>query len=289
MSGSSEEESEIVEHPDRATLEFYLFNDYLETSREDILGSVVECMRAGSDSQGVVAGLFAPSDEVNNVYQLLFCPEYAFYTREAESRFMSPWADTGGWPEVREISIPNDVRELCSCCFQGCRNLRRVTFGSSSRLEKIGDNCFRDTGVEEVSIPNSVRELGTFCFQGCKSLRRVTFGSSSVLEKIGVDCFRKSGVEEVSIPDSVRELCDDCFRQCKSLRVVTFGSSSSLERIGLGCFHSSGLVQFEIPVSVREICGGAFGQCALPGGVVCRDVCRFRVFDGVVLSCDCER
>ena len=82
------------------------------------------------------------------------------------------------------VCIPDSVRELCDGCFQWRWSLSRVTFGSSSSLERIGAACFEGSGVEEISIPNSVRELCHGCFQRCKSLRRVNFGSSSSLERI---------------------------------------------------------------------------------------------------------
>ena len=107
---------------------------------------------------------------------------------------------------LSSVCIPDSVRELCDSCFESCKSLRRVNFGSSSSLERIGVSCFQWSGVEEVSIPDSVRELCDSCFKGCKSLRRVNFGPSSSLERIGSDCFyRYSHVDlEVKIPASVR-------------------------------------------------------------------------------------
>ena len=116
----------------------------------------------------------------------------------------------------------------------------------------------------------------------------MTFGSSSSLERIGVYCFEGSGVEELSIPAGISEMCDRCFYWCKRLRRVNFGSSSSLERIGMLCFAGSGLLDFEIPSTTGAIGGGAFSECRLPGGFICRDGCRFRALDGLVLSHDCE-
>ena len=147
---------------------------------------------------------------------------------------------------LSSVFIPDSVCELCDGCFRGRRNLCRVTFGASSSLcrvtfgassslERIGVECFQETGVEEVSIPDGVCELCDRCFRGCRTLCRVTFGSSSSLERIGVECFQEAGVEDVSIPDGVCELCDRCFCECGRLRGVNFGSSSSLERIGGSC------------------------------------------------------
>ena len=99
---------------------------------------------------------------------------------------------------LSSVCIPDGVRELCDCCFKGCKSLRRVNFGSSSSLERIGDSCFASSGVEEASIPDGVRELCEGCFEGCSSLRRVMFGSSSSLERIGFRAF----------PKSVSYLCD---------------------------------------------------------------------------------
>ena len=36
------------------------------------------------------------------------------------------------------VSVPDSVRELCDGCFKECESLRRVTFGPSSSLERIG-------------------------------------------------------------------------------------------------------------------------------------------------------
>ena len=130
------------------------------------------------------------------------------------------WDHGWGTCGLVEISIPDSVRELCDDCFKGYSSLRRVTFGPSSSLERIGVSCFEATGVEEVCVPDGVRELCDGCFEGCSRLRRVTFAPSSSLERIGAFCFRDTGVEEVSVPDGVRELCEGCFEGCSRLRVL---------------------------------------------------------------------
>ena len=58
---------------------------------------------------------------------------------------------------VEEVSIPSGVRELCDECFKGCKTLRRVTFGPSSLLERIGDLCFDEPGLVKLEIPPSVK------------------------------------------------------------------------------------------------------------------------------------
>ena len=43
---------------------------------------------------------------------------------------------------VEEVSVPDGVRELCDGCSTECKSLRRVTFGPSSLLERIGVEAF---------------------------------------------------------------------------------------------------------------------------------------------------
>ena len=112
--------------------------------------------------------------------------------------------------------MPDGVRELCDRCFNGCSSLRRVTFGPSSSLERIGVEAFGAVEDSEGGV--------TAC-----------------------------GLVEISIPDSVCELCDECFESCSGLERVTFGPSSCLERIGDLCFDGVGLVGLKIPASVKHL------------------------------------
>ena len=105
---------------------------------------------------------------------------------------------------LSSVRIPDSVSELCDGCFKGCRSLRRVTFGPSSSLERIGVEAFgvvsgggkpTPCGLVEINIPDGVRELCDGCFKGCRSLRCVTFGPSSSLERIGFSCFEQTAVD----------------------------------------------------------------------------------------------
>ena len=235
-----------------------------------------------------VAVMFSRCDYQKEDVLAMATPVYVVCANNPDSRFCSKAACFhNALPQFRDISIPNSASELRKRCFTGCDRLCRVTFGSSSLLERIGISCFEDTSLGEITIPDSVRELCDECFISCERLCRVTFGSSSSLERIGISCFEGTSLGEISIPDSVRELGDWCFAVCKSLRHVIFGSSSRLEKIGRRCFAQSELVEFAIPNSVREIGGGAFNECALSSGAICRDGCRFRAFAGFILSNDC--
>ena len=43
---------------------------------------------------------------------------------------------------VEEVAVPDSVRELCDGCFRWCEQLRSMTFGPSTSLERIGIEAF---------------------------------------------------------------------------------------------------------------------------------------------------
>ena len=240
---------------------FRLFQGCPEVSHTVMATTTVELL-SDSNPRLKIAGILSHHDRVPGGQQSTGAPTHIVYAHKANRELRWSATDVGcALQQQRDVSIPNNVVELCPDCFKGCESLRRVTFGSSSALERIGVECFAYSGVEDVCIPNSVRELCDCCFKWCKSLRRVTSGASSALERIGDSCFAGSGIEEVSIPDSVRELCDRCFQSCSSLRRVTSGASSSLERIGISCFAFSGVEDVRLPDRVRMLCNRCFSWC----------------------------
>ena len=156
--------------------------------------TTVEFLGGSSNGTLTVAGIFPRHGRVQEKeeeeQQSERTPLYIVYAHRANSGLC--WSSTLGGralQQLRDVSVPNNVCELCDCCFSGCWNLHRVNFDSSSSLERIGVECFQGSGVEEMSIPDGVRELCDRCFQWCKSLRRVNFGSSSSLERIGFQAF----------------------------------------------------------------------------------------------------
>ena len=159
------------------------------------------------------------------------------------------------------ICIARCVRGVRERCFFECKSLVGVTFGASSKLERICAEAFSGTSIASLSIPDGVVELGERCFSWCNSLRSVTFGASSKLERICAYAFRETSIESLSIPDGVVELGERCFSGCNSIRSVRFGVLSSLQRIGSLCFAMSGLRSLDMPGSVVKVGGGLFNNC----------------------------
>jgi hypothetical protein len=64
-----------------------------------------------------------------------------------------------------------------------------VRFESRSRLSRIEEQAFAETGLIEIVIPALVEVLGNGCFQECIQLRSVIFESGSRLREIGTNAF----------------------------------------------------------------------------------------------------
>ena len=177
---------------------------------------------------------------------------------------------TGNRCSLSEVTILDGVRELGDRCFYGCKSLRYVTFGSSSCLQRIGDEAFLESSVIEMSIPDSVRELGDRCFYECKCLWSVTFGESSSLEHIGTECFARSGLIEFRMPPSVRVVgggafdgCDlhdyfVCSDDCHFINVHSLVIDKDLMAC---CCVFGNLSSITIPDNVRVICDRCFYGC----------------------------
>lgn len=65
----------------------------------------------------------------------------------------------GDWfsqSSIVELFVSKSVEEIQDGAFAQCRNLVKVTFAEDSKLQKIGKNCFQETGIAKISIPDCV-------------------------------------------------------------------------------------------------------------------------------------
>lgn len=87
---------------------------------------------------------------------------------------------------VREVYLPQNIRELPKSAFCGCDNLQRVSIPTCT--EKIEWGVFMDCiSLSEVNIPDGCKSIDALAFMGCESLTSVYIPSS--VEMIGEDVF----------------------------------------------------------------------------------------------------
>lgn len=114
-----------------------------------------------------------------------------------------------GWSQYKgkayeRVFIPKSVTEIKASAFEDCKNLREVVIEAGSRLrtlgkyvfngcsrlrsieipdgvERIGNECFRHSGIEEITFPSALREIGANAFDDCKNLKTVWVGQRCAL------------------------------------------------------------------------------------------------------------
>ena len=107
--------------------------------------TAVEFLSDSSNGTLKIAGILPLRGCVQEEEEQQFArtPSYIVDTHRANSGlcWSSTWVGRA-FQQLRHVSIPNNIRELCDDCFKGCKSLRRVNFGSSSSLERIGFGAF---------------------------------------------------------------------------------------------------------------------------------------------------
>jgi hypothetical protein len=98
---------------------------------------------------------------------------------------------------LTDLVIPSSVKSLGKGCFSWCKSLSSVTFESLSKLVRIEEFAFFQSGLVCIVIPSSVASFGHECFSNCQRLRSVTFERGSRLRQVGQNVFAGSAISPV--------------------------------------------------------------------------------------------
>lgn len=132
--------------------------------------------------------------------------------------------------DIRDVCIPDTVKELGRDCFCNCASLRKIVF--PRHLSTIPDECcYSCKSLEEVVLPDSLFFIGTKAF---------------------ADCFN---LKNLKLP-SVRFINSRAFYGCTSLRGVRFPSNlCSLEDEAFGGVKQG---RVELPIRIAHIGNAVF-------------------------------
>jgi hypothetical protein len=92
-----------------------------------------------------------------------------------------------------------------------------------SRLSRIQNGVFHETGQVEIVIRASIETLGERFFSECKSLLSVIFKSRLRLLRIESWAFRRTGLIQIIIRTSIDFMDEDCFVHSWLLFSVALG------------------------------------------------------------------
>lgn len=69
-------------------------------------------------------------------------------------------------------TIPNEIVSIGNGAFDYCRELQSIFI--PNKVETIGEDAFRSSGITSISIPKSVNKIGSRAFQWCHNMESVT-------------------------------------------------------------------------------------------------------------------
>ncbi|MBO4328771.1 MAG: leucine-rich repeat domain-containing protein [Bacteroidales bacterium] len=157
-------------------------------------------------------------------------------------------------PALSEVKFqtPSSLDSIMYGAFYALRNLKTFDFPNS--LKYIGQDAFRDSGLEEVTISSNV-SIDESAFSYCFDLQSVTLpeGMDTIKPFAFAYCPTLSSVQ---IPQSVKVI-DFCAFSCDPLVSITL--PDSLVRIGINAFSYAAISSIKLPESLRTL--GGFGAC----------------------------
>ena len=190
---------------------------------------------------------------------------------------------------IESIAIPASVENigedipaadgpLHGYAFDGCRNLKSLTFDTGSKLKNIYNYAFRNTALTKFSFPSSENEITVAkqLFFGCNSLKEIYVSESvlsnldqalmaaPVLEKVEIAATNESyGVDSelplISTPSGNSIIYFFTALDGKNTEVVIPEGTLYIEASAFK--NQVYLTKVTIPSSVLEIGQGAFQNC----------------------------
>ncbi|KAK8895682.1 hypothetical protein M9Y10_013566 [Tritrichomonas musculus] len=153
--------------------------------------------------------------------------------------------------DIKEISIPSNIKIISSYAFSGCKNLTKVEISPNSDLEIIESYAFSYTNITEIFIPPKVLIICEYVFYSCENLNKVEIPPNSNLQTIELNAFSFAPIKEIFIPSKVSKISESSFYFCKNLQIVEISEESELDSFLLSAFSHCPEVIIMIPSSFK--------------------------------------
>lgn len=158
---------------------------------------------------------------------------------------------SGEW--VTEIGATTNANGLF-----GMEGHSYETLTLPAKLEKIGNNAFKASGIQNVSFPETLKEIGNLAFQ-----------TNELTEIMLPDCVTKIGsaafslnpkTEKIVLSKGMTEIPASAFMNNDSALYTELTIPNTIESIGSRAFAGNKIKKLEIPGSVKEIGSYAFNN-----------------------------
>ena len=137
-----------------------------------------------------------------------------------------------GCIELENIYIPEGVTSILSYTFEGCENLKKVSFEGAT---DIGNYAFKNCRRLEQIIAPKVTKIYSYAFVGCESIRNESFLNFPELKQLGTYALAGMvGLESYNNP-SITSVSNNAFQGCTALKRVELNSIEYLYPMFQGC------------------------------------------------------
>ena len=175
----------------------------------------------------------------------------------------------------RSLSLPNRIKEISENAFEGCEELREVSFDEGSLLESVRPFAFKGCrNLTRINFGSNLRRIEGCALSGAVGLKNVTFPETNEFYcSDGGVIYNKerttlvvclSGIESIEIDWKVREIAGSAFYECSQLQRVSFGDESGVASIGSSTFYGCvGLRELALPKNLTSVPESCFSGCGL--------------------------
>ncbi len=165
---------------------------------------------------------------------------------------------------LEEVVLPSTLTEIAYGAFEGCTNLKTITFSGENNLKLINKGAFQgcnlqgtlelprgyvigdyafagNQNLEGIHVAETLQSIGDYAFAGCKKLSDVQITAKQV--KYGAYCF--NGCESLkSFTVNASVIPAGMFYQAKNLETVTIGAG--VNAIYEYAFRDTNIKNFQI-------------------------------------------
>ncbi len=175
---------------------------------------------------------------------------------------------------LTEFTIPASWTKIPSSMFNGCVNLKTITFATGdngkSSVESIEGSAFAECdSLVTVTIPDSVTAIKGLVFKGCDLLESVTLANPGNVTEFGSSVFENCvSLKSFVMPrklhlTNTKPSSTSIFKNCVKLESVTFHKDSTLEKLPNSMFEGcTSLKSITIPSTITEIGDYVFRGCS---------------------------
>lgn len=121
--------------------------------------------------------------------------------------------------KIRQINIPNEVRNIDDNAFYLCTNLINISL--PEHIDKIKNQTFQNCiNLQRIVIPKKVRIIGFESFSNCYNLTEVDMKDSNVNIIEDFAFYNCKKLESIKLPNTVRNISSGSFDGCVNLKEI---------------------------------------------------------------------